>query len=348
MSEEQKQPEIAGSPAAPAEDLQVPTEPDSVTGEAVSERGASARQVGAAAQPTLGTLEAPSETAKGAIAQAAETGPAPSDVPVTNDRELEAWNEQVRRRMRQKSRRSFLGWGVGVVASLGAFRWLTTRREIDGVPWPFRKTLEVNEELARDYFSPERLSPTFAPDRVSADRVNGDLGLDEDVNVAVWKLRVEGLASEDGPLILGLNAIRQLPRLEMIAQFKCIEGWSVVVRWAGTRFSDFMKAYLPRTRSGGPFSLKNPEDLPPYVSMTTPDGGYYVGLEYGEHAASTDAALLRAQRRTPLPGTRRAPAAGDPGEVWREEHQAHRNDPVLHATPGGLLGRRGYDWYVGL
>ena len=55
--------------------------------------------------------------------------------------------------MRQKSRRSFLGWGAGVVAGIGAFSWLTSRREIDGLPWPFRRTLEVNEELARDYFS---------------------------------------------------------------------------------------------------------------------------------------------------------------------------------------------------
>ncbi len=30
-----------------------------------------------------------------------------------DNRELEAWNAQVRRRMRHKSRRSFLGWGAG-------------------------------------------------------------------------------------------------------------------------------------------------------------------------------------------------------------------------------------------
>ena len=78
--------------------------------------------------------------------------------------------------MRQKSRRSFLGWGAGVVAGFGAFSWLASRREVDSLPWPFRKTLEVNEELARGYFSTERLSPTLAPDRVGPDRVNGDLG----------------------------------------------------------------------------------------------------------------------------------------------------------------------------
>ena len=248
MSEDKKQPEMVSSPAASAEDLPVAT-----------------------------TVEVPREAVNSATAQVAEGCPAPVAVP--DDRELEAWNEQVRRRMRQKSRRSFLGWGASLVAGFGAFGWLTSRREIDGLPWPFRKTLETNEQLVRDYFSTERLSPNFAPDRVSADRVNGDVGLDEDVDVAAWKLQVEGLASEDRPLILGLKAIQQLPRMEMIAEFKCIEGWSVVVRWAGARFADFMKAYPPRTQSGNPFSLDHPEDLPPYVSMETPDREYYVGLD---------------------------------------------------------------------
>ena len=152
MSEENQQPGIAGSPANPAEDLPVPTE------------------------LTADAAEEPGRAVNSATAQVTEAGLAPADVSVPDDRELEAWNEQVRRRMRQKSRRSLLGWGAGVIAGFGAFRWLTTRREIDGLPWPFRKTLEVNEELAGDYFSTGRLSPIFAPDRVGADRVNGDWG----------------------------------------------------------------------------------------------------------------------------------------------------------------------------
>jgi DMSO/TMAO reductase YedYZ molybdopterin-dependent catalytic subunit len=123
------------------------------------------------------------------------------------------------------------------------------------------------------------LSPAFNPDRVGADRVNGDIGLDDDSDVATWKLEIQGLASQDEPLMLGLDAIHRLPRTRMTTEFKCIEGWSVVVQWAGARFADFMKAYPPQTRSGGGFSLGNPEDLPPYVSMTTPGGGYYVGLD---------------------------------------------------------------------
>ena len=49
-----------------------------------------------------------------------------------------------------------------MVAGFGAFSWLASRREVDGLPWPFRKTLEVNEELARGYFSTERRAFSWA------------------------------------------------------------------------------------------------------------------------------------------------------------------------------------------
>ena len=216
------------------------------------------------------------------------------------------------------------------------------------MPWPFRKTLEVNEELARDYFSTERLSPTFAPDRVGPDRVNGDLGLDEDVDVAAWKLQMEGLASVDGPLMLGLNAIRQLPRLEMIAEFKCIEGWSMVVRWAGARFTHFMNAYPPQTRSGDPFSLDRPEDLPPYVSMATPDGGYLVGLDM-ESMLHPQTLLCYECNGAPLSQEHGAPLRLVIPVKYGVKN-IKRIGTIRYSTlrPADYWAERGYDWYVGL
>src|SRR5215472_10747391 len=108
MSEEDKQREMATSPSTPAENVPV------------------------AGEPHAATVVAPGETAQGATTQVSEAGPALTDVSVPDHRELEAWNEQVRRRMRQKSRRSFLGWGAGLVAGTAGFRWLMTRRAIDG------------------------------------------------------------------------------------------------------------------------------------------------------------------------------------------------------------------------
>jgi DMSO/TMAO reductase YedYZ molybdopterin-dependent catalytic subunit len=333
MSEEERQPEMANSPAARAEDHPAGTEPPAAA------------------------VDAPPETAKGATVPVRDSGaegtpalpgPAPKEISVPDHRELDTWNEQVRRRMRQKSRRSFLGLGAGLVAGTAAFRWLTTRREIDGAPWPFRKTLEVNEQLARDYFSTGRLSPASNPDRVSADRVNGDLGLDEDIDVATWKLEVQGLASQDEPLRLGLDAIKKLPRRQMTTEFKCIEGWSVVVEWAGARFIDFMKAYPPEMPSEGEFSLNNPEDLPPYVSMSTPDNGYYVGLDM-ESMLHPQTLLCYKRNGAPLSREHGAPLRLVIPVKYGVKN-IKRIGTIQYSTrrPADYWAERGYDWYVGL
>ena len=70
--------------------------------------------------------------------------------------------------------------------------------------------------------------------------------------------------------MLTLDDIKRLPRTEMTTEFKCIEGWSTVVHWAGVRFSDFVAKYSPGVA---------PQDLPRYVSMSTPNEEYFVGWD---------------------------------------------------------------------
>jgi DMSO/TMAO reductase YedYZ molybdopterin-dependent catalytic subunit len=250
--------------------------------------------------------------------------------------------------MRHHTRRSFLGLAAGLAAGFGAWKWLTSRREIDGIPWPFRKALETNEQLARDYFRTRRLVPTFAADRVKGERVNGDLGLDEDVDVASWNLEVEGLASSDEPLRLGLEAIRKLPRREMTTELKCIEGWSVAVQWAGARFTDFMQAYPPETISGARFRIDDPEDLPPYVSMETPDGGYYVGLDL-ESMLHPQTLLCYEMNRAPLTDEHGAPLRLVIPVKYGVKN-IKRIGRIRYSTrrPPDYWAEQGYDWYIGL
>ena len=297
-------------------------------------------QNGAGAAATVETEKRHAEETPEGSAAAQVTAPDPS--------ELEEWNHQVRRRMRQQSRRSFLLWGAGLAAGAGAFEWLTTRSEMGGIPWPFRKTLELNERLARRTFSQHHLSRTFNAEQVGPDRVNGDIGLDEDVDVAAWKLRVEGLASGSSPLLLELDAIRKLPRVEMTTEFKCIEGWSVIVQWSGARFSDFMKAYPPRTRSGSAFNLNHAEDLPPYVSMATPDDGYYVGLDM-ESMLHPQTLLCYEQNGAPLTQEHGAPLRlAIPVKYGVKNIKRIGTIRYSLGRPTDYWAERGYDWYVGL
>ena len=334
MSEIKKQPDGPDEPVASKEKAQATNERIVAPGIATAEiaRGATAEPAIASSPPT----------------ESVGASSTPLKVTAPDPQELDAWNQQVRRRMRQQTRRGFLGLGAGLVAGFGAWEWLTSRRGIDGVPWPLRKTLEVNEQLAHDYLTTGRSAPTFAPDRVSADRVNGDVGLDDDVDVATWKLQVEGLASHDEPLMLDLDAIQKLPRVEMTTELRCIEGWSVVVQWAGARFTDFMKAYPPQTISGEAFSLDHPGDLPPYVSMETPGGEYYVGLDM-ESVLHPQTLLCYERNGEPLPQEHGAPLRLVIPVKYGVKN-IKRIGTIRYASlrPADYWAERGYDWYIGL
>ncbi len=250
--------------------------------------------------------------------------------------------------MAQRSRRSFLGLGAGFVAGFGVWRWLVTRREIDGEPWPFRQALQVNEQLARDYFSRRRLAPEFKPSQVSPDRVNGDVGLDDDIDVSTWRMSVEGLGASDAPLMLDLDAIKKLPRVEMTTEFKCIEGWSVIVQWVGARFTDFMRVYPPATLSGADFSFDRTFDFPPYVSMSTPDGGYYVGIEM-ESMLHPQTILCYERNGAPLTQEHGAPLRLVIPVKYGVKN-IKRIGSIRYTTlrPADYWTERGYDWYIGL
>jgi hypothetical protein len=62
-------------------------------------------------------------------------------------------------------------------------------------------------------------------------------------------------------LLLQMEQVLDLPRHEFVTQFKCIEGWSQIVHWAGVRMADFLEAYPPALIDG---------QEPRYVYMETP------------------------------------------------------------------------------
>ena len=175
-------------------------------------------------------------------------------------------DEEAKRQMSAHSRRSFLAGGVAALAGIFGWRWISdeTKAEL------YRRIFSLNERVSQIFYSPKRLAPEFVLDRVTRPaRQNGFEGMADPIDLAGWKLNVGGLAGRTDDLILTLDEIKKLPRTEMITEFKCIEGWSTIVHWAGVRFSDFAEQYY----AGGLAAL------PPYVYLTTPDELYYVGWD---------------------------------------------------------------------
>ena len=233
--------------------------------------------------------------------------------------------------LRRLTRRGFLTMAIGAGAGYGAWKWLRTRPPDGGLAWPLRRVLQFNERLAEGYFSTARLSPTFAPNEVTRARINGGIGLKAPIDLAAWRLRIEGAAA---PVALTLDELRAFPRHEQITELRCIEGWSIVVRWAGARLADVMQRFPPAQASE-------------FVALETPDRGYYVGLDRGS-AVHPQTLLAYEMNGAPL-----AMAHGAPLRLAIPVKYGIKNIKrigVIRYTnirPADFWGERGYDWYAG-
>ncbi|HEV3342055.1 MAG TPA: molybdopterin-dependent oxidoreductase [Pirellulales bacterium] len=246
----------------------------------------------------------------------------------------------VDREMRRLTRRSFSVGAAAAIAGCGAWAWLRTRPHDDGLPWPLRRVLSWNERLAEALFDPSRLASTFSPERAREPRVNGRLGLTDRFDPAAWKLRVHGAADPASPALFDLAAIKSLPRVEMVTELKCIEGWSTVVRWAGATFRDFADKWhlAPKDSTGA---------QPRYVSLATPDERYFVGLDMAS-ALHAQTLLCYEMNGRPLSLDHGGPLRLITPLKYGIKHI--KRIGTIRFTgerPADYWAQRGYDWYAG-
>lgn len=235
------------------------------------------------------------------------------------------------RELKRLTRRGFLTMAAAAGAGYAGWKWMYTRPREGGMQWPLRRALEWNEAAARAYFDEGRLSPEFRPSDVSRARVNGRLGLKTPVDAAAWRLRVEGAAT---PVALTIDDLRALPRYESITELRCIEGWSIVVRWAGARMADLMAAFPPA-------------EAPRFVGLETPDRGYYVGLDI-ESAVHPQTLLAWEMNGAPLAEPHGAPLRlAIPVKYGIKNIKRIGTIRYTSVRPADFWGERGYDWYAG-
>ena len=246
----------------------------------------------------------------------------------------------------KRSRRSFLVTGALGLAGLGTWNWLISQPKVENVPGPLRKVLEFNGQLTNEYYKNTRLAPEFARSRARRLRVNGDVGLGDDFDAAAWRLAVLGYGAA-APQPFSIEQIKALPRIEMTTELKCIEGWSTVVHWAGVRLSDFLARYPLATRSGRPADpAHNPADLAPYVSMQTPDGAYFVGLDM-ESALHPQTLLCYEMDGRPLTAEHGAPLRLVVPLKYGIKHIKRIGTMAFtQARPDDYWAKLGYDWHA--
>jgi DMSO/TMAO reductase YedYZ molybdopterin-dependent catalytic subunit len=247
---------------------------------------------------------------------------------------------EVNGEMRRLTRRSFAVGAASALAGGAAWSWLRSRPDDDGIPWPLRRVLNGNQRLAEALFVPSQLAPTFSPQRAREPRVNGLLGLTGRFDPAAWKLRVHGVADPAMHLSLDLAAIQSLPRVEMTTELKCIEGWSTMVHWVGATFCDFAEKFRLHHRGG--------TDKPArYVSLATPDGRYYVGLDMAS-ALHPQTLLCYEMNGQPLSLDHGGPLRLVAPLKYGIKHIKRIGTiRFTDVRPADYWAQRGYDWYAG-
>jgi DMSO/TMAO reductase YedYZ molybdopterin-dependent catalytic subunit len=243
-------------------------------------------------------------------------------------------NDRVETQMHQMSRRSFLWAGAAIGSGYAGWYWLTSREQADGVQWPLRCTLEFNEGLSKKIYRASQLSAQFDKSEAGEPKTNGMEGLGEALDPESWQLTVTG--PKDQQYRLSLADIKSLPRIEMVTELKCIEGWSQVVHWTGARFSDFLAKHARDLALGTN-----------YVGMSTPDNGYYVGLDM-KSATHPQTLLCYEMNGEPLTSDHGAPLRlAIPVKYGIKNIKRIGTITFTNDRPKDYWAEQGYDWYAG-
>lgn len=260
-------------------------------------------------------------------------------------RRAEEWNAALSRRLFREQAASptyplaratvlRVNGDIGIDSGLVLSSW---RLRVVGVDHPERYKQFSDDVDAWEYKS--------SADADTSDALDSGAGEDNVKISAGTPTPVNGSQSEEQiPKTPGLRLtmidLHQLPYVEMVTQFKCIEGWSQIVAWGGVRFSDFMKAFPPQRGPDGA--------LPKYVAMETPDGDFFTGYDIGS-LMNPQSLLCFTMGGRPL-----TPEHGAPLRLsmplkygYKQIKQIARITYTNH-RPEDYWAQQGYDWYGGL
>jgi len=210
--------------------------------------------------------------------------------------------------------------------------------------------------LAPDFKSSP--APAGGTDLKSAPKVNGlpHLSLAErfdQMTQAITHKRYQGTAEAGASasaldigtpgLLLSMDDLHKLPKVDLITEFKCIEGWSEITQWSGFRLRDLIAAYPP-----APILENGRARLPRYVYMETPNGDYYCGYDMGA-AIHAQSLLVTEMFGQPL-----APEHGAPLRLHMPIKYGYKQIKRIgliaytDTRPDDFWTKLGYDWFAGL
>lgn len=322
-------------------------------------------------EPEVSTPPAPPDPT--APVPADEPPPAP---PAPRPARRNAWAEAIaerpetaievpRRQLAATSRRDFLLYGAGVLASVvGAWWLLPDRTKARLAPGAARDRLDTlagrvglsrgrrervlnqaltfDDDVSEALYSKDRRVRTYRRDQVTrlpnnyAGRTPGPESL------AGWTLTLSGLASGRVER-LPVETLRRFTRHDLVTRLVCVEGWSAVAWWGGLRFADLLSAYPPAPGARWA-ALRSAVNLD---GQGRPDP-YYVSIDL-DTARHPQALLATHLSGAPLPLAHGAPLRLlVPMKLGLKNIKAITEIAYSAAEPSDYWNERGYSRYDGL
>ena len=106
-----------------------------------------------------------------------------------------ATDEQILEESRRHTRRSFAVAAVATAAAYGVYRWIDGSVDIGRQNAPLRRAFEANASISRGVFKERGLAPTFPVSRSSPLRLNGNIGMEQDLVPDSYRLQMAGVAN---------------------------------------------------------------------------------------------------------------------------------------------------------
>ncbi|MCW3108409.1 MAG: molybdopterin-dependent oxidoreductase [Segetibacter sp.] len=230
---------------------------------------------------------------------------------------------------------AFVLFALLMAAGWATFKWIKRQPQEAGALKPLRKALSFNEKVFSAVFDSNHLVKEYPISQaVKRVRVNGMDGLHDAVNEETWRLKV--IRAPGDTLQLTLSDIKQLPKKDLVFDFKCIEGWDQVTHWAGVPLKTFMQHY----NLGQQAKMK-------YVGLQTPDKGYYVGIDMPS-ALHPQTLLCYEMNGKPLPINQGFPLRLIIPVKYGIKHLKRIGTMFFsNDKPADYWAERGYDYYAG-
>jgi DMSO/TMAO reductase YedYZ molybdopterin-dependent catalytic subunit len=251
------------------------------------------------------------------------------------------------------ARRRFLGRTLGAAAAL----LVGGCERLSQTAW-FPKVLSAGETAsaaaAHAVTSRKSMAQEFAEsDRSPAFRSNGTAEPDSDEYRALaanafadYRLKVDGLVEQ--PASLSLVELFALPNRTQITRHDCVEGWSAIAKWKGTRLSALLEAVKPKP--GARFVVFHCAD-PMEEDGTSP---YYESIDFDD-AFHPQTILAYELNDAPLPVANGAPIRLRVERQLGYKHAKYimrielvESFAQIAGGNGGYWEDQGYQWFAGI